>query len=139
MELSDEVKRKQEEILSLDGKNFGDKVRNYILIVYYGMENYKKRGIIKLLKEDGNMLDKTSTKMQNGKGLSKETLLIIAIGVNLKFIDALAIFDLYGYSLKGPNEEKIWKKLICLNNEKFRALSRDERIEALDLDRLCDF
>lgn len=137
LELSPKVNEKQKEILLLKGKNFGDKIRNYILINYFGMKDNQKRGLIGKFKERTAMFDKTCWKMTNGKGLDEVTLLRIFIGVGLNLVESIAIFDFYGYSLKGPHYQKEWNTLLKLENEKFMELSFDDRLELTGLDRLC--
>ena len=136
IELTPEMNKIQKEILSLEGKTLGDKVRNYILIKYYGMKNYEKEyGMITRWLIDTFIREKTSGCMIRGKGLSKETLLRICIGSGLTLAESLAVFGFYGYSLMGPNDNWIWEKLSYIEDEKFKELelSGNERLEALRL------
>ncbi len=129
-DLTPEVREVQEKILSNYGRNIGEKTRNYIFNEYYFMEMQKlnARELVSRWRADVCISERVSTKMINGKGLSKKSLLKMAIGNMWRLAEALAIFDLYGFSLKGPNDEYVWNILKKIENDDFEEFDADDRM-----------
>lgn len=128
--LEKEIRDTQWEITKSYGKNIGEKIFYFLLRNYFCLKDdfSNEDEVIKMFKEETCIGGRVYRELKNGDNVSLEYLKRIAIGCMLYFIDAVAILELFGYSLLGPKDDEIITLLKKIENDELEGSSGYEKI-----------